>query len=399
MKKVMTSSARSVRSDIISAISRDGGGCLRSVDEGGGGAEDSPLSHPPPPPKTAVTDSGGIGGGSQAPPVSMSATSLVRNPSHTYFKKEVLPSTTDLGIVEDFQPYPNHQEEQTLNNPDPPDSSTSHPSEPPLPPAALDNKPNGPVDTNIIKNQKEYGKNDDVEVGLRKQQQTPAPQQQQTEQQAQQQPTESVKGDSSQLDRDSGAPCSSDTDSRQSLQLTVDSVTSQEVLQSSQTPGTVPSEEILGVDSHSPQAREVEEKSFPRTGNLDIELELFLDKDPKEAPRSGSSDLSERAAGGSESNSVESLKERGRDKRSFTKRETKDAHHYQRPSVLRSRDNDNNDRVRSSSVGHKVRFTGQCSFGEADNEGKIKSLQHQQQPIRTSRSHSRRPKKKMERSG
>lgn len=137
------------------------------------------------------------------------------------------------------------------------------------------------------------------------------------------------------------------------------------------------------------------------TGNIDVELEFFVDRgklsppnDPEGAAIAPREKSSHKGKAGALLASSEDEEPRVRRRGSLEapQHSLEHAAGQQRPSMLRSGPGG---RARSSSVGHKVRFTGQCSFGETNDDPDTL-----QDDSRAARRHGRRPRRKaMPRSG
>lgn len=338
----MSSSAKSVRSDIISAISRDDPR-LRAL--GAGVSQHHvPLSH-----THLLDDATHPLNGS----VSMSGASLLRNPSQTFFRKEILPSSSELGVEESLQTL---QPEPAVQPVSVKDNTSLQ--------AAGTTAAGCLQDTNSTKGQEEPpGSSED---------------------------RGSEKSDAGRSD------CGSlETESSVSLQT--------QPAEPCSPPRSPEGRDVTpGADDSSPLPSLQEAQTLQgTTSNIDVDLEIFVDRgktppanEPEETPTTPGQETSNKGEGDAPSASSENEEPRVRRRRSLEAPEHTLKHNedQQRPSVLRSGPGG---RARSSSVGHKVRFTGQCSFGEANDDPDVA-----QDDSRAARRHGRRSRRKgMHRSG
>lgn len=337
-----SSSAKSVRSDIISAISRDDPR-LRALGSSFS-QQHAPLTH-----TRLLDDSITPLNGS----VRMSGTSLLRNPSQTYFRKEILPSSSELGVEDSLQ------QAQPLEPPAKPVSVQDNTS--------LQDKENlsgvCPQDINPTEGQKE--------------------------------PPGSTENRGSEKS-DAGRSDSGSLDTESSVSLQTQPVDPCSPPRSPEGRDVIPASDG---PSRTPSPHEVQILQGT-TGNIDVELEIFVDKSKSSPPN----ELEEKPMASREvsrhkgeatvplASSDEEPRVRRRGSLEAPQHTLEHTEAQQKPSVLRSGPGG---RIRSSSVGHKVRFTGQCSFGETNDGPDIA-----QDDSRAARRHGRRARRKvMPRSG
>ncbi|MPC62781.1 hypothetical protein E2C01_056871 [Portunus trituberculatus] len=332
------SSAKSVRSDIICAINRDDSRRIL-------GRTTTPLV--PNGPSHLLDDTAG----SLKESNRMSGTSLLRNPSQTFFKKEVLPSSSDitvedghLQIIKPFEPASEEGDKPWQDEAAPVKESSLN------------------DDENLTQHQEPGAENSD-DKGSEK--------------------------------SDSGRSDSGSLDTGPNLSLETQPV-------DPSSPPTTPEDKDVttAAAGELPTRSPNEAECFSVTSsNIDFELEISERASPREA---------EEASQGSEEKDVEgegdvsaAVKE-GEEEREQKRGSKEDPHRthskdgkesegHQLPSVLRSKEGG---RARSSSVGHKVRFTSQCSLGESDND----PASGVQDDSRASRRQGRRHRSKVHRS-
>lgn len=340
----MSSSAKSVRSDIISAISRDDPR-LRALGAG------IPQHHVPLGHTRLLDDAAASLNG----PVRMSGTSLLRNPSQTFFRKDILPSSSELGVEESLH--------------------TQLPEPAPKPVSVQD-------DSNP----------QDAETTAEAHSQDSIPTEHQEEPPDQEDPPVNNEDRGSERSDAGKSDCGSlDTESSVSLQTQPAEPCS---------PPRSPEERDVTPEAEGPPpspSRHGIQTLQGTTGDIDLELEIFVDRGktppPSELERTAvtpGEESGHKVKAGAPIASSEDEEPRVTRRGSLEAPQHTDAH--QRPSMLRSGPGG---RARSSSVGHKVRFTGQCSFGETNGDP---DLAHDDP--RAARRHSRRPRRKvMPRSG
>lgn len=338
----MMSSAKSVRSDIICAINRD---------DSRRGLGRTTTPHAPIGPSHLLNDAAN----SLKESTRMSGTSLLRNPSQTFFKKEILPSSSDLSVedghhLQIIKPFELASVEGDTPLQDGKEAERG---------SSLDEEKNS------TENQVD-GAGNGEDKGSEK--------------------SDSGKSDCGSLDTGSNA-----------------SLQTHPVEPSS--PPTTPEDKdvVTAAGDRSPVCSPHEAESFSGTSsNIDFELEIFVDKE-KASPREAENTVqtSEEKGDKGEGDAPDAAKEaeepkeriRGASEGSHRTqgRDRNESEAQLLPSVLRSKEGG---RARSSSVGHKVRFTGQCSFGESDNDPASV-----QDDSRASRRPGRRQKRKVHRSG
>lgn len=350
-----SSSAKSVRSDIISAISRDDPR-LRALGAGVS-QHHAPLGH-----IRLLDDASHQLNGS----VSMSGTSLVRNPSQTYFRKEVLPSSSELG-PEDSLHTPLQESKTELVSVQ--DNTGLQSTETVAAGCSQDTSPaksqeEPPVSGEDRGSENNYGSNNEGR-GFEK--------------------NDAGKSDSGSLD----------TESSVSLQT--------QPVEPCSPPGSPEERDMtpgVGPPSPTPNLQGVQTLQGT-TSNIDVELEIFVDRDktspanePEGTPATPAEESRNKGEVDAPLPSSENEEPRVRRRRSLEapQHALKSNEAQERPSMLRSGPGG---RARSSSVGHKVRFTGQCSFGEANDDPDLA-----QDDSRAARRHGRRSRRKgMHRSG
>lgn len=336
----MMSSAKSVRSDIICAINRDDSRRVL-------GRTTTPLAHNGP--SHLLDDASG----SLKESTRMSGTSLLRNPSQTFFKQEVLPSSSDiteedghLQIIKPFEPASEEGDKPWQDEAAPVKESSIN------------------EDENLTQHQENSAENSD-DKGSEK--------------------SDSGKSDSGSVDTGINLSLETQPVEPSSPPTTPEDNKDLTTAAAAELPARSPQEaECLSVNS----------------SNIDFELEISERASPREA---------EEASQGSEEKDVEgegdapAAAEEGEEEKEQKRGSTEGPHRTngkdgrgsegnQLPSVLRSKEGG---RARSSSVGHKVRFTGQCSLGESDND----PASGVQDDSRASRRQGRRHRSKVHRSG
>lgn len=365
-----SSSAKSVRSDIISAISRDDPR-LRALGAGVS-QHHAPLGH------TRLLDDASHQLNGR---VSMSGTSLLRNPSQTYFRKEVLPSSSELGpedslhtpLQESKTELVSVQDNTSLQNTGPTNGQEE-------PPASGEDRGSEKNDGSSCENRGSE-KNDGGSSEGRDSEKNDA---------GGREDRGSEKNDASKSD--SG---SLDTESSVSLQT--------QPVEPCSPPGSPEERDMApgaGAPSPTPNLQGVQ-TLHGTTSNIDVELEIFVDRgktSPANEPEGTPATPAEESRNKDEvdaplaSSEYEESRVRRRRSLEAPQHALKPNEAQERPSMLRSGPGG---RARSSSVGHKVRFTGQCSFGEANNDPDLA-----QDDSRAARRHGRRSRRKgMHRSG
>ncbi|XP_063886378.1 uncharacterized protein LOC135114406 [Scylla paramamosain] len=278
-------------------------------------------------------------------------TSLLRNPSQTFFKKEVLPSSSDitvedghLQIIKPFEPASEEGETPWQDEAAPVKESSLN------------------EDENLTQHQEDGAENSD-DKGSEK--------------------SDSGKSDTGSLD--AGTNLSLET----------------QPVDPSSPPATPEDKDVTTAAMGGSPARDPHEaESLSVTSsNIDFELEISERASPREAEEAsqGSEEKDAEGEGDAPAAAKEGEEEREQ-KRGSTEgphgthgKDGKGSEGHQLPSVLRSKEGG---RARSSSVGHKVRFTGQCSLGESDND----PASGVQDDSRTSRRQGRRHRSKVHRS-
>lgn len=352
-----SSSAKSVRSDIISAISRDDPR-LRALGAGVS-QHHAALGH------TRLLD--------DAPRqlngrVSMSGTSLLRNPSQTYFRKEVLPSSSELSPEDTLQAPLQESKTEVVSVQDNTGPQNTGPT-------------NGQDEPSASGGDRGSQKNDGGGSEGRDSENNGG----------------GGREDRSSEKNDAGKSDSGSLDTESSVSLQTQPV------EPCSPPGSPEGRDMApgaGTPSPTPNFQEVQTLQGT-TGNIDVELEIFVDREktsPANEPEETPADPAEESRGEGEGDAPpapsENEESRMRRRRSLEapQHALKPNEAQERPSMLRSGPGG---RARSSSVGHKVRFTGQCSFGEANNDPDLA-----QEDPRAARRHGRRSRRKgMHRSG